>query len=153
MFNISRASLVETPGRGFRTGSEWHFLGGLAGLFINILAFRVDQIFRSQKPLVEMARNNRIKLKPPDVCPVCGEDVPSAALACPECGADHNSGWRQDADTYDGLDLPEEDFDHDEFVRQEFGSSLKPAGLKTIWWVTGILVIIASVALYFLAAR
>jgi len=100
-----------------------------------------------------MARNNRIKLKTPDVCPVCGEDVPSSALACPECGADHNSGWRQDADNYDGLDLPDEDFDHDEFVRQEFGSRLKPAGMKTIWWVTAILIIVASVALYFLTAR
>jgi hypothetical protein len=100
-----------------------------------------------------MAKNGRSNLKTPDVCPVCGEDVPRGALACPECGADHNSGWRQDADTYDGLDLPEEDFDHDEFVRREFGSSLKPAGIKTIWWITAILIILASAALYLLAAR
>lgn len=98
-----------------------------------------------------MARNKRSNLKTPDVCPVCGEEVPSGALACPECGADHNSGWRQDADSYDGLDLPDEDFDHAEFVRREFGSSIKPAGMKTIWWVTGILIIVVSVALYFLA--
>ena len=70
-----------------------------------------------------MAKNKRIKLKTPDVCPVCGEDVPSGALACPECGADHNSGWRQDAETYEALDLPDEDFNYDEFVRKEFGSS------------------------------
>jgi len=100
-----------------------------------------------------MARNKATRLKTPDVCPVCGEDVPRGALACPECGADHNSGWREDADTYNGLDLPEEDFDHDEFVRREFGSPLKPAGMKTIWWVTAILIIVASVALYFLTAR
>jgi hypothetical protein len=100
-----------------------------------------------------MARNNRIKLKTPHVCPVCDADVPGGALACPECGADHNSGWRQDADIYDGLDLPEEDFDHDEFVRREFGSSLKPAGMKTIWWITAILILVASVALYFLTTR
>src|SRR2546430_7408073 len=37
--------------------------------------------------------------RPPEVCPACGEDVPPDALACPECGADHNSGWREDADT------------------------------------------------------
>ena len=97
-----------------------------------------------------MARSNRIKLKTTDTCPFCGEDVPGVALACPECGADHNSGWRPDAQGYDGLDLPDEDFDHDEFVRQEFGSSVKPAGMKTVWWVTAILVIIASVALFFL---
>lgn len=97
-----------------------------------------------------MAKN---KLKPPAVCPVCDHEVPRSALACPECGADHNSGWREGAETYEGLDLPDEDFDYDQFVREEFGSSIKPAGIKTIWWLTAILVIIVSVALYFLAAR
>ena len=98
-----------------------------------------------------MPTKKRIKLETPEICPACGEDVPRGALACPECGADHNSGWREDASIYDGLDLPEEGFDHDEFVRREFGTSLKPAGIKTIWWVTAIVIIIASIALYFLA--
>lgn len=100
-----------------------------------------------------MAKNERTKLKTPEVCPVCGADVPSGALACQECGADHNSGWRQDAETYEALDLPDEDFNYDEFVREEFGSSFKPAGMKTIWWITAILIIVASATLYFLAAR
>ena len=98
-----------------------------------------------------MARNEP---ETPDVCPVCSQDVPSGALACPTCGADHNSGWREDAESYDGLDLPDENFDYDEFVREEFGSSsFKPAGMKTIWWVTAVLIIVASVVLYFFAAR
>ncbi|HEV2843189.1 MAG TPA: hypothetical protein VGW39_17850 [Chthoniobacterales bacterium] len=97
-----------------------------------------------------MAKN---KLKTPAVCPVCDHEVPRGALACPECGADHNSGWRENADTYEALDLPDEDFDYDQFVREEFGSSIKPAGIKTIWWLTAILVIIVSVTLYFLSAR
>lgn len=98
-----------------------------------------------------MAKPKPTKPKTPEVCPVCGEEVPSGALACPECGADHNSGWRPDAGTYESLDLPDEDFNYDEFVRKEFGSSLKPAGMKMIWWITAILVLIA--ALYLLAAR
>src|SRR6266705_2569230 len=65
------------------------------------------------------------KLRTPKVCPVCGEDVPRTALACPECGADHTSGWREDAETYDAVDLPDEDFNYEEFVKQEFGSSLQ----------------------------
>ena len=93
----------------------------------------------------------RSKPKPPEICPVCGETVPRNALACPECGADHNSGWREDAD-YGGLDLPDQDFNYEEFVREEFGRSWKPAGIKTIWWITAILIIVASVALYFLTA-
>ena len=67
------------------------------------------------------------KLKAPKVCPVCGEDVPRIALACPECGADHTSGWREDAEAYDAVDLPDEDFNYEEFVKQEFGSSRRPA--------------------------
>jgi hypothetical protein len=90
---------------------------------------------------------------PPAVCPVCGEDVPRNALACVNCGADHNSGWREDAESYDGLDLPDEDFNYDEFVRQEFGSSFKPAGMKTLWWITAVLLLAISVALYFFSAR
>ena len=34
----------------------------------------------------------------PEICPVCAAEVPRSALACAECGADHNSGWREDAD-------------------------------------------------------
>ena len=44
---------------------------------------------------------------------------PPVAVACPECGADHNSGWRENAEAYDALDLPDEDFNYDEFVKQE----------------------------------
>jgi hypothetical protein len=91
--------------------------------------------------------------KSPKVCPVCAEEVPPGSLACPECGADHNSGWREDADTYDAVDLPDDDFNYEEFVKQEFGSSPKPAGVKTIWWITAILLIAALIGLYLHAVR
>lgn len=92
----------------------------------------------------------RPKLEAPDVCPVCGEDVPRGSLACPTCGADHNSGWRIDADIHDGLDLPgDDDFDYDDFTRREFGSGLKPAGIRTIWWITAIIILVVSITLYF----
>ena len=86
------------------------------------------------------------------MCPVCGEDVPHDVLACPQCGADDNSGWREDANTYGGVDLPEHNFNYDDFVNQEFGSQTKPPGLKTIWWVVGIALIVAFV-LYLSAAH
>ena len=72
------------------------------------------------------------KLRAPKVCPVCGEDVPRVALACPECGADHTSGWRENAEAYDAVDLPDEDFNYEEFVKQEFGSSRRPVDQKTL---------------------
>lgn len=93
--------------------------------------------------------SKRQKQQTPPVCPVCGEDVPPRALACPECGADHNSGWREDADAYDGVDLGDDEFNYDEFVREEFGGSAKPKGISTIWWVTAIVLVAALATLWF----
>ena len=90
-----------------------------------------------------MSKSKRGKVAIPETCPVCGEDVPSNALACPECGADHNSGWREDAESYDGLDLPEE-FDYDEFARREFSRSPKPAGISTVWWITAVILVVLT---------
>lgn len=89
----------------------------------------------------------------PEVCPVCGEEVPSGALACSECGADHNSGWREGAAEEGGAGLPDEEFDYDDFVAREFGGSPKPAGIHTFWWLTAIGVIVVLIALYLYAAR
>ena len=91
-------------------------------------------------------------MQTPEVCPVCGEDVPRGALACPECGADHRSGWREDAAAGDGLDLPDGEkgkFNYEEFVQNEFGSGPKPTGVRFIWWITALLLLAAMVALYF----
>src|ERR1051325_10376801 len=100
-----------------------------------------------------MARKKPTKLKSPEACPVCGEDVPRGSLACPECGADHNSGWRRDSDIYDALDLPDEDFKYDEFIRAEFVLASKPAGLKTFWWIAAIVLIVVFIVIYFYAAH
>lgn len=80
--------------------------------------------------------------KPPESCPVCGEDVPRKALACPECGADHNSGWRPDADSI-GQAGDDDDFDYEEFVQNEFGGGAKPKRIQWVWWITAILLLLA----------
>ena len=92
-------------------------------------------------------RPDSLKRSPPGVCPVCGTGVPPAAQACPDCGADHNSGWREDAIASDGLDLPEDDFDYDAYVREEFDPTVKPRGIKTGWWLAAILVVLAFTAM------
>jgi hypothetical protein len=89
----------------------------------------------------------------PELCPVCKEEVPPGALACPECGADHNSGWREDADAYDGVDLPDEDFNYNDFVKREFGARVKPTGLKIVWWLVGLLVILAFLLMYLYSTK
>src|SRR5436190_13227653 len=95
-----------------------------------------------------MAGEKKRKMETPEICPVCGEDVPRGALACPECGADHNSGWREEAVSYDGLDLPDDNFDYDDFLQREFPSKIRPSGIKPIWWNTAILILVISIALY-----
>ncbi len=89
-----------------------------------------------------------MKQETPEVCPVCGEEVPVRAVACPECGADHRSGWREDADQSGGLGLPDDEFDYDDFVAQEFGGRPRSNGLNPIWWIAGIVLLVA-LALYF----
>ena len=100
-----------------------------------------------------MTQKRRSRARTPKVCPVCNEEVPPGALACPECGADHNSGWRENADAYDAVNLPDDDFNYDDFVKREFGSRVKPAGLKMVWWIAGIVLIAALILMYFYAAH
>jgi hypothetical protein len=101
-----------------------------------------------------MAGSKRKPQRAPEICPVCGDEVPRNALACPECGADHNSGWREDADAAaSSLGLPDQDFDYDNFVQEEFGTGSKPAGVKTIWWVTAILLLLAFALMWIYAAQ
>src|ERR1051325_8483501 len=98
-----------------------------------------------------MARKKPTKLKPPEVCPVCGQDVPPGSVACPECGADHNSGWGEDADAYDALDLPDDEFNYEDFIRKEFAQTPKPARIKTFWWIAAIVLMIVLIVVYFYA--
>jgi hypothetical protein len=82
------------------------------------------------------------RFKTPDVCPVCGEDVPPGAKACPECGACEKTGWKEDADST-GL-AEEEEFDYDEYLENEFGGKTPSSHrLKYHWIATAIVVLLA----------
>jgi hypothetical protein len=77
----------------------------------------------------------------PEICPNCGANVPPQAKACPECGSDDETGWSVATET-DGLELPDENFDYDDFVKKEFGSSPVPHGTKWYWWVVAVIVVL-----------
>ena len=47
------------------------------------------------------------ELLAPDECAQCGTAIPRGAAACPECGSDERTGWRERS-IYDGLDLPDD---------------------------------------------
>ena len=85
---------------------------------------------------------------PPEVCPNCGAEVPPDARACPECGSDEQTGWSETAKT-EGLDLPEEEFDYDDFVKREFSDpSPVPRGIHWVWWIIALVAIIAFIIFY-----
>ncbi len=79
--------------------------------------------------------------KTPEVCPVCGEDVPPKAKSCPECGACHESGWNEDGDQSGAITehgyIHEEKFDYERWRAREEGREPGPrTGLKPFWrWV------------------
>ncbi len=88
--------------------------------------------------------------RPPGDCPVCGEFVPRRSVACPGCGASRDSGWNEEA-AVSGLDLPDDEFDYDDFVAREFGQGRpKRPDRRRLWTVVGLL-LIAAMAASFLA--
>lgn len=79
----------------------------------------------------------------PETCPHCGAEVPPRAKACPQCGSDETTGWSEAARS-DGLDLPDENFNYDEFVEREFpGAAPKPRGISWLWWVVALALLVA----------
>jgi hypothetical protein len=42
-----------------------------------------------------------------------------------------------------GVDLPEDDFDYDRFVEEEFGGGPKKSQIQWVWWTAAVLVFIA----------
>jgi len=78
----------------------------------------------------------------PDTCPNCGAEVPPNAKACPKCGSDEQTGWSEEASS-SGLNLPDEDFNYDDFVKKEFGDhSPVPRGIRWWWWLLALVVAI-----------
>ncbi len=77
---------------------------------------------------------------PPSECANCGAEIPPRAQACPECGADERTGWRETS-IYDGLDLPDDE------PQPPAKRPPGPGGLPWLWWLTGLVLLIAFIAL------
>lgn len=83
-------------------------------------------------------------------CPECGAPVHLNSASCRECGSRRGEqGWFR-PESYDGIGLAEDDdFDYEEFVKEEFQEE-RPLGFlhqmttrQRFWWLTGVLVILA----------
>ena len=83
----------------------------------------------------------------PELCPVCGADVPPNAKSCPECGADDETGWSERARAQ-ALGIPDDEFDYDEFIKEEFGekkANIRPHGISWLWWIVAIVLLVITV--------
>ena len=78
----------------------------------------------------------------PETCPNCGADIPRRAKACPECGSDETTGWSEEA-RGQSLDLPDDEFNYDEFVQREFGKP-KRSRKQIFWWLVAVALLIAT---------
>lgn len=79
--------------------------------------------------------------------------MPPKARACPECGADEETGWSERAEAQ-RLGLPDDEFDYDEFAKEEFGGAkreVRPRGIGLMWWMVAIVLLVVT-ALYLLRA-
>jgi hypothetical protein len=92
-----------------------------------------------------------MKSRSPEICPVCGEDVPPNSPACPGCGADERAGWNEDSTYLDGLDLPDGESDetaensYEAFMEREFGVLPWKKRLATVFGI--LLVVVMAVYL------
>lgn len=85
--------------------------------------------------------------------------VPAKARACPECGADENTGWSDRAQAQ-RLGIPDDDFDYEGFAREEFGEErrrnpaerVKPPGMRWLWWVVAVVLVLAFAYSYLIRA-
>lgn len=82
------------------------------------------------------------------ICPYCDSEV-QVGRPCAKCerkakkSKRRKKSWEQDPSA-DGLDLPDDDFEYNEFVAKEFGASPhRQTGLKWYWWALAIAIFVA----------
>jgi hypothetical protein len=80
------------------------------------------------------------------VCPTCDREV-AVGSHCPRCikkksqQKTERKSWEQEQSA-DGLDLPDEDFDYDDFVAKEFGHAPhRKMGITWYWYAVALLLL------------
>lgn len=74
---------------------------------------------------------------PPEECANCGTAIPRSAKACPDCGADERTGWRETT-VYDQVDLPDEAIGGSGPGSRRRGAAHGVNGVAWYWWCVGI---------------
>jgi hypothetical protein len=82
-------------------------------------------------------------IPPPAECANCGAAIPRNAKACPECGADERTGWRETS-LYDDLDLPESAWSDDSETTHQ-PDTPRVNGIPWYWWCVGAVLLVLLV--------
>lgn len=81
-------------------------------------------------------------------CPICGAPVSHTAKACPECGSDEQTGWT-DAAYAPQVDLPDPEFNYDEFIKREFfGCPSKTYPVNKLWVFVALALLVTLLLLW-----
>ena len=81
-------------------------------------------------------------------CPTCGRTLSPNARSCGGCGAEREGSEWLAPEAYDGLQFGDDEFDYDEFVKEEFGKEgPMPKGIRWYWWLIAIALLAGIVAL------
>jgi hypothetical protein len=92
------------------------------------------------------------------ICPGCGAEVRIGPVGCPRCSSGAQKplrgeqrpsdrgparqSWEQDP-AYDGVDLPHDDFDYDDFIKREFKQGgAEKGGLAIKWRLVALILLI-----------
>lgn len=81
------------------------------------------------------------------ICPECGAEVRVGSKGCSRCASERaTKHWEQD-EIYDGLDLPDEEFNYEEFVNNELRDQRETPPYRRWWWWVGLALLAAWVVL------
>jgi len=108
-----------------------------------------------QSKLQAVNSSATMRSPPPPTCAICGADIPPHAFACPECGADERTGWREQ-DPTDGLDLPDQESTAEayaRFLRAQDGYHARRGAKRLFWWAIALAVAIIFIASMFFWRR
>jgi hypothetical protein len=91
------------------------------------------------------------------ICPACGAEVRVGSKGCPKCASqratkkwgatEERKSWEQD-DVYDDLDLPDDQFDYDKFIQEEFERTApRKTAVEWLWWLVALILLMILVGI------
>ncbi|HQZ27021.1 MAG: hypothetical protein KA250_13515 [Verrucomicrobiales bacterium] len=83
------------------------------------------------------------------ICPSCGAEIRISPKGCPKCNPPKRKRFQPEPDpweredTSDGISLPDDDFDYEHFLAEEFGGGPKRNRKQWLWWATAVALLVA----------